>query len=243
MVNHAMHDHAKHFIPWVTWLLMLGAGTGLSVYASTAWSLAGIVVLLLIGTAALVWSVWETCLDRSAVARWHGVVTVAAGGLWLVMCTVTGSVWVDTTDPRHWEFHAAGPTIGIWAVLGIALACSWNTRINSRDRAAELAEYLASQNPEPTPMDHAGLPGSLWRLKRINRFKSDGPIILGPGTTYDDLVKKLEDLASAYELPPGSIKAYQPKGTRNARRVHTTVMHENPLASQVPWPGLLVGAK
>ena len=240
VVNHALHDYAKHAIPWLAWVMTAVTGITLNTFASTAWSLIGTVVLLLMSTFGVTWSVWMTCADRPAMSRWHGAATTLFGGLWLVMCTVTGFVTIADPSAPEWDFEVHGPTIGIWAICGLALIASWHTRINARDRATEIAEYLASHNPDPTPMDHAGLPGATWQLRRVNEFCSEGTLLLAPGQTYDDVVKHLEDLASAHELPPGSIKAYQPKGTLNARRVRVHVTHRNPIADPIPWPGLSV---
>lgn len=239
VVNHAFHDHAKHFIPWVVLLLAWLAGTMLHVYATTTWSLAGTVFLLVTGTAGLAWSVWETCRDRGPVSRWHGFATVTLSGSWLVMATINGLIKVDTTDPSGWVWTAHGPTIGYW-FLGWFLAASWNARINARDRAVEAAEYLAAMNPEPTRMDNAGLPGARWTLRPVNEWRSEGQLFLAPGQTYGDVTKKLDDLASAHDLPPGSVLIDQPKGTNNARRVNVIVMHGDPLEAEHPWPGLHV---
>lgn len=243
VVNHALHDYAKHAIPWLAWLMSLVAGITLNAFASTSWSLIGVVGLLLVSTLGIAWAVWEVCAEKSGFARWHSLLTVVTGGGWLVMCTITGFISVSTGSNGVWDFDAQGPTIGIWTIGGLAHLVLWHVRINARDRAAELAEYMASVNPEPTPMDHAELPGAVWKLRRINRFRSEGILHLAPGQTYDDVVKHLGELESAHGLPPGSVKAFQPKGTLNARKVHTTVMHDNPIAEPIPWPGLLVGAK
>jgi hypothetical protein len=242
VVNHAFHDHAKHFIPWVAWLMSWAAGTGLHFFASTSWSMVGVVTLLVLGTIGLTWSTWETCLSYSAVARWHGVITVNLVGAWLVMCTINGFITVDTSDPYGWVWSAHGPTIGYW-LLGGFLAASWNERIRAWEKAEAIAEAMAAMNPEPTPMEQAGLPGARWALKRINQWRSEGVLSLAPGQTYDNVVKKLEDLASAHDLPPHSVTAHQPKGIRSARKVHTTVMHDDPLQNSQPWPGLTVKVK
>lgn len=243
VVNHALHDYAKHAIPWLAWALTLVVGVTLNAFASTSWSLVGVVTLLLVSTIGVTWAVWETCASKSALALWHGVATSVTGGLWLVMCTITGFVTVTTGPDGAWVFDAQGPTIGIWAIGGLMHLVLWHMRINARDRAAELAEYMASINPEPTKMELAGLPGASWSLRKVNEFRREGTLFLAPGQTYDDVTKHLEDIASAHDLPPGSIRAYQPKGTLNARKVRVDVMLGNPIADPIPWPGLLVGAK
>lgn len=242
VVGHALHDHAVHFIPWVVLVLFWVAGTALHAFVETAWSRAGTVAMILVATAGIVFSVWQTNRTHTGTARWHGIVSAGFGGAWLSLCTITGFITIDTTT-AGWAFGVHGFTIATFGVGGAALAAVWNGRIHARHRAAELADLLAAQNPPDTPMKMAGHDGAVMQLRRVSAYRSEGVLRLSPGDTLQDFQKDLRSVESAHGLPPGSMTVHARANSRNAQICDVTVMHDNPIADAQPWPGLLVGAK
>jgi hypothetical protein len=240
VVDHALHDHAVHFIPWVVLAAFAVAGTLLHLFAGTAWSRAGTVALILIATLGLTYSVWMTQRTRTGTARWHGVLTAGFGGGWLAVCTITGFI----TTPDWWslQFEPHGFTIATWAVGGAGLAAVWNTRIHARHRETELAQLLAQQQPEPTPMENAGHKGAALSLRRVNEFRSEGTLTLAPGDTLKEFQRDIASVETAHGYPPGSMTVTQRPKSRDSRICDVTVMHLNPIEDPQPWPGLLVGA-
>lgn len=237
-----MHNHADHFIPWICWVVFGVAGMLLHAYISETWSRAGMVTLILLGTVGMTWSVWHTNAYSTPVARWHGVLSTALGGGWLAVCTITGMVTV-ATQVNPWVFSTHGFTIATYLVLGPALAAVWNTRINHRHRSAELAELLAQQQPEETPMERAGHKGAVMRLRRLNQFRSEGTITLAPGDTLAEFQRDLRTIEGCHGFPPNSMTVTQRRGIGNALHCDVTVMHLNPIEDPQPWPGLVVGGK
>lgn len=243
VVDHALHDHAVHFIPWVILAVFWLAGTLLHAFVTLTWSRVGTVALILVSTMGLTYSVWATQRDRTGTARWHGVTTTALGGGWLALCTCTGFITIDGTMD-HWAPHTHGFTIATFAVCGAALAAIWNTRITARRHAAELAALLAQQEPEVTRMEIAGHVGAVIRgLRQVNEFTQTGTLVLAPGDTLLEFQKDLQAVESAHGWPPGSVKVWQLDKTTNAQMCGISITIGNPLEHPQPWPGLLVGTK
>lgn len=250
VVDHALHNNADHFIPWVVLLAFGLAGMVLHAFTATTWSLVGMVVLILLGTVGMTWSVWHTNLHRTATARWHGVLSTGLGGAWLALCTVTGMITFDL-DPQgmwlwsgqHYTTTVHGFTIATYFALGASLAAVWNTRINHRHRAAELAELLAQQKPEMTPMERAGHKGCVLTLRRVSDWRSEGTLVLAPGDTLQAFQSDITAVETAHGFRPNSLMVSQRKNSNNSAICDVTLMHGNPLEKAEPWPGLLVGAK
>lgn len=243
VVQHALHEQAVHFIPWFVLALFWLAGTLLHAFVVMTWSRIGTIVLILLATAGMSWSVWETNRSRTAQARWHGVLSTAFGGGWLALCTVTGFVTIDPAPNDQWTLHAHGFTIATFCVFGAALSAVWNARINARHRQVELAELMANSTPEPTPMELAGHKGAVLKLKRVNMWRSEGTLYLAPGDTLTEFQRHIESVETAHGFPPGSMTVTRRPAAGNAQICDVVVMHLNPIEDAQPWPGLMVGTK
>lgn len=239
VVDHALHDHAVHVIPWVILAMFWLVGTLLHAFVQYTWSRVGTVALILLATVGLVYSVIQTQQNRPGTALWHGVVTAVTGGVWLAVCTVTGFVTLDGTAVFGMNPH--GFTISTFCVAGAALAVIWNTRITARKHGAELAEAIAQMQPEETPMEKAGHGGSVMMLRRVTEHRSEGTVRLSGGDTLKEFQRDILSVESAHGFPPNSMTVTQRVGQRDARICDVTVMHSNPIEDAQPWPGLLVG--
>ena len=250
VVDHALHNHADHFIPWVVLGWFWLAGTVLHALISTAWSQVGTVALILLGTGVMVWSVHHTNRTRTATARWHGILTTLFGGLWLALCTITGFITFDPDPTGLWQWGdhtysltAHGFTIATYFALGVTSAAIWNTRINARHRQVEFEQWLAQQTPDTTPMERAGHKGAKLTLRRVDQWRSEGTLILADGDTLERFQKDLAAVETAHGFPPDSMTVTRRRGVSDARICDVTVMHGNPIEQAQPWPGLPAGAR
>lgn len=235
MVDSTLQTHHHHAGPWIVWVLSLVAGIGISVLAHTVIHRALIATLIVVSTGGVGFSVWHTNRHRSAVARWHSLITVGLSGAWLALITVTGAVTIDDTG---WRFAANGVPVTLWLVGGGFLTIAWNNRISVRQ--VELRDALAANDQESTdPWTQAGFPGVSSRLTRISKYYTTGTVYLkGRGNTLQALQGGAAEIELAFGWPHGSLTLTKHPTLLSSRRAHARVMHEDPLREPVPWPGL-----
>lgn len=246
VTKHAMHEKANHLGPWLVLAVVGILGLVLNALAPGGWGLVGMVALLLAATGGLVWSAWATSRHRNSVARWHSVITCGLIGSWLAMCTVHGMAHIEWAQADNGVWYPDGLNWSPWTTLlyligGMTLAGAWNHRINVHETDIKLAEIAAQQEPVPTPWSEAGFDQvRVVKEERVNEYRSEGVLAIG-GTTLDELQNKARRIEVEQGWPRESLTLTEMKraGTSiTSRRVKYAVMHQDPLANPVPWPGL-----
>lgn len=246
VTKHAMHDNATHLGPWLVLAFVGILGLVLNALAPGGWNLVGIVALILAATGGLVWSAWATSAHRSRVARWHSAITCSLIGAWLSMCTVHGMAHIEWGQRPNGIYFVDGLNFSPWTILlyligGAGLAAAWNHRIKVHENDLKAAELAASREPEPTPWSEAGFDQvRVVKEVKVNAFRTEGVLAIG-GTTLDQMQNAARRIEVEQGWPRESLtltEARRAGASITSRRVHYAVMHEDPLASPVPWPGL-----
>lgn len=246
VTKHAMHENANHLGPWLVLAVVGLLGLVLNALAPGGWGLVGTVALILAATGGLVWSAWATSAHRAKVARWHSVITCGLIGAWLAMCTVHGMAHIEWGQWANGGWYVDGLNFSAWTILlyfigGMTLAGAWNHRINVHQTDIKLAEIAAQQEPEPTPWSEAGFDQvRVISEKKINEYRTEGVLAIG-GTTLDQLQNAARRIEVENSWPRESLtltEARRVGASITSRRVHFAVMHSDPLANPVPWPGL-----
>lgn len=248
--------HTVHAGPWIVWLLGLGAGITLNAFTGTTTSVIWVVALVVVCTGGLAYSAFTTARQRSAVARWHSIVTVVYSGAWLALCTVTGVAYRERVGdyvniygdlvPDH-DYHLVGLTCALWLIGGGFLASAWNLRIGTRIGEAKEAAIAASMNLEPELNvweEALNTEGVRVRERRINEFFTEGTVRLsGRGNTLESLRRGARQLEVANGWPYESLTLAPHPTSNNAKYVKYLVQHADPLAKPVVWPGLALTGK
>lgn len=207
--------------PW----LVLPIGWIVGWIAHRAWSEASTlpwaVSALTAATIGLASLTWHHTHERGRYGRWHGTITAASAGAWLILATVIGA----------WNAVAVSPFIPVWWV---ALALTWNLRAVIRTSNGEPGGDRLRDLFAP----HAktvGLDGAALRTKRAEQHRVSAQMQLAGGKTADDVQKAAPAMESAMGMPPGSILA-----TANEDRADVADMSlTDPrlLKYPVAWPG------
>lgn len=248
--------HAIHAGPWIVLGLGLALGIVLNAFTSTTMSVFGMVALIIAATLGLGYSAWMTSRQRSGVARWHSLITVLYGGGWLALCTVTGVIYTTPAGShlnyygqviQDYSYHLVGITDALWLVGGGALAIAWNNRIGTRVGEAKEAAINAAREIEPvtnTWEEATNSVGITVKGQRVNQYFTEGTVRLrGRDNTLETLRRNLRQIEIMEGWPYESLTLMPHPTSNNAQYLRYRVMHADPLANPVPWPGLGTGGR
>jgi hypothetical protein len=228
-VEHAEAQAAVYLGPWFLAGLAPIVGQVVHALAPGGRGTVLLAAMVLTATASLAVAGYHDNRDRSQVAKAHTLVTVTVTGIWLVLATTLGVIRLDPPGLVPITFYT-------WLVAGGTLAVAWNMR-----QAVQVAEARAAEQAKDVPPDdwtEAGHPGVTGKLRRVNHYRSEGVLTLPRGDTLEQLQRDARQVESAHGWPPSSASFSQAPGWSNARKVRAVVMHADPLADDVVWPGL-----
>jgi hypothetical protein len=184
------------------------------------WATAGLTAAT-IGLSAMTWALTH---DRGRWGRWHGTLTTAAAGLWLITATVVGGVAAVATFPFTPFIPIAAAT---WAL-------TWNLRqvirVSDADPRGDRLRDLFAPHAQTV-----GLPGTTLRTTKVEPNRISAQMALAGGKTADDAVKAAPAMESAMGLPPGSV--LPTVNEDRADRADVAITDPRLLKTPIPWPG------
>lgn len=210
--------------PWVTTAAMLPAGWAThALWGEAGWATAaatGGVLLVGGGLTCLSYMLtrartWYSCLTTT--------VATGTGTLWMALATAAGT---------------GRPALDLLLLGGSALSIASMIHTSSRAGGGGNGEMTGAQmlSWEQITDVVSSLKGSRWaRTTAETEVRTEGIVQLEPGQTAEQVSSQLPALASAYRLPPGSVRA-TPDPT-DSSRARVTIVKQDVLAKPQPWPG------
>lgn len=201
--------------PWA--ILVLTALTAVLFHGlwPQPWAAAGVGVL----GAALAVLTWIVSHQRGRFGRWHAGASVLGAGTWLAAADAEGPGWL--------------PLAYLAVVGGAALALSWNIRAVIRHHRGDDGDHLVRAFAGAA--ENAGMKGTTLHVTGRKAKVIEGKILLNPGDTADDAIKKAPRLESALRFPPGSLQI-APDMDR-ADHALTRITDPRAIRKPQPWPG------
>lgn len=210
--------------PWVTTAAMLPAGWAThALWGEAGWATAaatGGVILAGGGLTCLSYMLtrartWYSCLTTT--------ISTGSGTLWMALATAAGT---------------GRPALDILLLGGATLSVASMIHTSSRAGGTRDGEGAAASLPSWTQITEviSSLKGSVWaKTTAETEVRREGVVQLEPGQTADQVSSQLSALASAYKLPPGSVRA-TPDPT-DSSRARVTIVKKDVLAKPQVWPG------
>jgi len=210
------HRAKPYTPPWITTGMVGTAGMGAhELWAGSPWAAVG----LTLGSVALPTVSWALSKGLEMKLRLHSAITVAAASAW-VTCAALSAPWQR-------------PVLDFFVLGGAVAAATWNLR--QLYRAA--GHGVVSQGEaDKSLLEKVGLARTRLGQAEVEANRVTVPYSLPAGElTNADVAKSLERMASALDVPPGSIRI-QPDPD-SARRGQLVIVPEDMLKTPTVWPG------
>ncbi len=211
--------------PWATTAVMVPAGWAThALWGESGWATVAATGGVVAAGGAL------TCLSYllTRARTWYACLTTtastAAATVWMATATVVG-----TGRPVLDMLILGGATLSLGSMIHTATRAAGSNQTGEQGNKAllswsEITEVISS------------LRGSKWATTTAEtEVRTEGIVQLEPGQTVDQISSQLPALASAYRLPPGSVRA-TPDPT-DSSRARVTIVKKDMLAKPQPWPG------
>ena len=231
--------------PFVTWPIMIVAGALLRAF----WP-ANFWVITFLGIASVFFAgfVWYLTHDRKGLASEHAAFTALAYGTILSMVDyigwnrVTGFLmlfgvgficctWSVRNAIRHHDESQGSSISSLFETAGMeGTKMHVKPKPNENRKRWSLPWSRKAAEPEGDESDRTGK----QRRKPATK-KRDAKILLKPGETVDDLIKRVGKLESAAGVPPGTFLIT--KDLDNAQRADAVISDPRAIKKPIPYPG------
>lgn len=206
--------------PWIVLIALAAMGAVLHMLLSVepvrlAWGVFGLTV----GTGVLAAATAVIAAARGSVPRVQAVASVALGGLWLVVASITG-------------LGILGLDLAA-LLIGVVLCASWNIRRLLRG-AGEDHGHGKAQDWADLADDVKTMQGRI-RAQRVEGATRRVSLDLPPGMTAQDAQGDAAKIASALRVPAIGVRITPDPD--DAGRVELSITPEDMLRRTIPWPG------
>ncbi|GLU49850.1 hypothetical protein [Nocardiopsis ansamitocini] len=213
---------AAYLRPWGTTALMIPAGWAAHLmWGEAGWATAAATAGVSVAGGAITTLSYHLTKARTWYSCMIATASAGGGAAWMALATAAGT---------------GRPVLDILVLGGATLSIGSNVHTWAANQTTGTDTAVKAPSWREITERIGALRGTRLETKTETEVRTEGVVHLVPGQTIDELTGQLSSLASAYQLPPGSIRAVPDPADSSKARV--TIVKKDMLATTIPWPGM-----